>query len=55
LIPRFWQRGIAVSYWQQKMLAPVVVTPVIPAQVTPPVAVPDLTPAPAAREGLASS
>lgn len=23
LIPRFWQRGIAVSYWQQKMLAPV--------------------------------
>ena len=25
LIPRFWQRGIAVSYWQQKMLTPVVV------------------------------
>jgi len=23
LIPRFWQRGIAVSYWQQKMLTPV--------------------------------
>jgi hypothetical protein len=22
LIPRFWQRGIAVSYWQQKMLQP---------------------------------
>ena len=30
LIPRFWQRGIAVSYWQQKMLVPVVVEPVIP-------------------------
>jgi len=26
LIPRFWQRGIAVSYWQQKMLEPLVVT-----------------------------
>src|SRR5215469_7290311 len=23
LIPRFWQRGIAVSYWQQHMLVPV--------------------------------
>lgn len=24
LIPRFWQRGMAVSYWQQKMMAPAV-------------------------------
>jgi hypothetical protein len=24
LIPRFWQRGMAVSYWQQKMMVPVV-------------------------------
>jgi hypothetical protein len=24
LIPRFWQRAIAVSYWQQQMLAPVI-------------------------------
>ncbi len=24
LVPRFWQRGIAVSYWQQRMMAPVV-------------------------------
>lgn len=31
LIPRFWQRGIAVEYWQQNMLAPVaVVAPVVP-------------------------
>jgi hypothetical protein len=31
LIPRFWQRGIAVSYWQQEMLVPVVeVHPVEP-------------------------
>jgi len=37
LIPRFWQRGIAVSYWQQKMLVPVA------APVAPPV-VPEPTP-----------
>ncbi len=24
LIPRFWQRGVAVSYWQQHMMVPVV-------------------------------
>jgi len=49
LIPRFWQRGVAVSYWQQRMLAPVVAvepapppapvfpepTPVGPVPVTP--------------------
>jgi hypothetical protein len=29
LIPRFWQRGIAVSYWQQRMLAPLAPTPVV--------------------------
>jgi len=34
LIPRFWQRAIAVSYWQQRMLAPVVaVHPIEPAPV----------------------
>jgi len=42
LIPRFWQRGIAVSYWQQRMLIPVAA--VEPAEATP-VAVP---PAPVA-------
>jgi hypothetical protein len=31
LIPRFWQRGVAVSYWQQRMLVSVVVVePVFP-------------------------
>ncbi|MGZ4789162.1 MAG: hypothetical protein ACXVZX_11650 [Terriglobales bacterium] len=53
LIPRFWQRGIAVSYWQQYMLVPVaVVQPVEPPPV--PVAtipeaspvIPNLPPAP---------
>jgi hypothetical protein len=28
LIPRFWQRGVAVSYWQLHMMAPVV--PLVP-------------------------
>jgi uncharacterized membrane protein len=32
LIPRFWQRGIAVSYWQHEMLVPMVTRqPVTPA------------------------
>ena len=39
LIPRFWQRGIAVSYWQQHMLVPVVVVePTAPAPVPVPAA-----------------
>ncbi len=44
LIPRFWQRGIAVSYWRQKMLMPVVVMqPVEPA---PTVTAPPIIPLP---------
>ena len=36
LIPRFWQRGMAVSYWQQRMLVPLVeVRPVEPTVVVP--------------------
>src|SRR5215467_10181695 len=47
LLPRFWQRGIAVAYWQQRMLIPVVATqPVVEAPV-PVVATPvEPTPAP---------
>ncbi len=42
LIPRFWQRGIAVSYWQQRMLVPVVaVQPIAP---TPVIAAPPPVP-----------
>jgi hypothetical protein len=34
-IPRFWQRGVAVSYWQQQMMVPVVaVRPIEPQPVT---------------------
>jgi hypothetical protein len=43
LIPRFWQRGVAVSYWQQEMLMPVVevapiLPPPVPVEVTAPIA-----------------
>jgi hypothetical protein len=33
LIPRFWQRGVAVSYWQQRMMLPVV--PMRPMELRP--------------------
>ncbi len=46
LIPRFWQRGIAVSYWQQHMLAPVVAVKPVDPQPIPVTAAPDPTPAP---------
>jgi len=40
LVPRFWQRGVAVSYWKQYMMVPVaaVVEPVMPPAVPSPVA-----------------
>jgi hypothetical protein len=45
LIPRFWQRGVAVSYWQQRMLVPVaVVEPVLPQPVPAAVATPIIPP-----------
>jgi hypothetical protein len=47
LIPRFWQRGIAVSYWQQHMLAPVVAMKPIEPAPAPVVAAPEPPPAPA--------
>ncbi|HSY93834.1 MAG TPA: hypothetical protein VK812_20915 [Candidatus Binatus sp.] len=38
LIPRFWQRGVAVSYWKQSMMSPVVpMRPVEPQPVPMPV------------------
>jgi len=47
LIPRFWQRGIAVVYWQQRMLVPVVVVePTAPAPIPVPAA-PEPAPEPA--------
>jgi hypothetical protein len=33
LIPRFWQRGVAVSYWQQRMISPIV--PMRPMELRP--------------------
>jgi len=47
LIPRFWQRGIAVSYWQQRMLMPLVAAhPTAIAPIPPPVAEPTLPSSP---------
>ena len=53
LIPRFWQRGVAVSYWQQHLLVPVaVVEPEVPQPVPAAVAAPIVPIAPpAAPEG----
>jgi hypothetical protein len=42
LIPRFWQRGVAVAYWKQKMMVPVaqvdttIAAPVLPTAVPEP-------------------
>lgn len=33
LIPRFWQRGVAVTYYLQNMVEPVVIQPITPAPV----------------------
>lgn len=47
LIPRFWQRGVAVSYWRQRMLVPVaVIEPIVPQPVQVAVAAPITAPAP---------
>jgi hypothetical protein len=46
LIPRFWQRGIAVSYWQQRMLVPVVAPASISsASSVPATSLPEISPA----------
>ena len=45
LIPRFWQRGLAVSYYLENMVEPVAVQPYTPAPVAVPV-VNDSAPAP---------
>lgn len=36
LIPRFWQRGIVVAYWEEKMMVPVAPPVIVP----PPVVIP---------------
>jgi hypothetical protein len=51
LIPRFWQRGIAVSYWQQGMLAPLAPTVVAESSPVPISGAPELP----AGDGLPAS
>jgi hypothetical protein len=54
LIPRFWQRGVAVAYYQQRMIVPVVkAEPIIPEPIPavaseplPSPVLPDTPPAP---------
>jgi hypothetical protein len=41
LIPRFWQRGMAVSYWQERMLVPVVEVHSVEPTIVPLVPAPD--------------
>jgi len=41
LIPRFWQRGVAVSYWQELMLAPFVPRSIVERSPTPVVVAPE--------------
>lgn len=50
LIPRFWQRAIAVSYWQQRMLVPVVAVHAVETAVIPVPEVAETAPAVVAPE-----
>ncbi|MBZ5678879.1 MAG: hypothetical protein LAO24_02105 [Acidobacteriia bacterium] len=44
LIPRFWQRGVAVAYYQRKMLVPVVALQPVPVEPVPSPASPAVPP-----------
>jgi hypothetical protein len=54
LIPRFWQRGVVVSYWQQRMMMPVMtmqpITPIPVVLETTPQTTPQPVPAPTVPE-----
>lgn len=55
LIPRFWQRGIVVSYWQQHMLVPVVEVKPIEPTTAPSIPAPEPPPAPAPAPVITSA
>jgi len=46
LIPRFWQRGVAVAYWQEWMLVPIAVVETVPIEPLPPPVVIEPMPSP---------
>jgi hypothetical protein len=46
LVPRFWQRGVAVAYWQQWMLVPLAVLEPVPIAPVPPPLVIEPMPSP---------
>jgi hypothetical protein len=54
LIPRFWQRGIAVAYWEQKMVAPLMMTPTTSSAPVPQPVAP-IAPAPVATSAAPAS
>jgi hypothetical protein len=55
LIPRFWQRGVAVTYYLQNMVEAVVIQPITPAPVVPvvsePTSAPVISPPPPEPQG----
>ena len=46
LIPRFWQRGVSVAYWQEWMLVPIAVAEAVPIEPLPPPVVIEPMPSP---------
>jgi hypothetical protein len=52
LVPRFWQRGVAVAYWQQWMLVPVAVLEPVPITPVPPPLVIEPMPSPVIPSAL---
>jgi len=54
LIPRFWERGMAVSYWQERMLVPVVEVHSVEPTIVPPAPAPDSAAAVAAEPAQSS-
>lgn len=49
LVPRFWQRGVAVSYWQSRMLVPVAAPAFVPPPAIEPPASEPIAPPPVAN------
>jgi hypothetical protein len=52
LVPRFWQRGVAVAYWQKWMLVPVAVLEPVPIAPVPPPLVIEPMPSPVSPSAL---
>ena len=51
LIPRFWQRGVVVSYYLQNMVEPIAVEPLAPTPVAAPTPTPVIPSTPPETQG----